>query len=99
MEDKFTALMSFPCSGAQFLRKLIEKVSGIATGSDLDLNINLPAQATGSVGELIAGNNRVWVTNTHHPLKFGNPVKWTANRRIVLVRNPIEVIPRLAYFW
>jgi len=52
---------------------------------------------TGMAGEQTAGDNTVWVTKTHHALEFPFVTKFTANRQICIVRNPIDLIPSFLY--
>lgn len=63
------AFVSFPRSGNSFLRKIIEKITGVFTGSDVPMKDCLPLQQQGLLGEETFGDNSVWITKTHYPLK------------------------------
>ena len=97
MKGSVVALMSFPRSGNTFLRRFIELCTGIWTGSDMNVKHTLAGQLLGMAGEQVVGDNTVWVTKTHHALPSPLVTKFTANRQICIVRNPIDVIPSMLY--
>jgi len=50
----------------------------------------------GNKGEQII-DDRIWVAKSHSPLGFGTEEKeWRSAKAIVVVRNPIDVIPSLS---
>jgi len=97
MKGNVVALMSYPRSGNTFLRQFLERCTGIWTGSDMNLKHILPNQVMGMAGEQVVGDNTVWVTKTHHALESPLATKFTANRQICIVRNPIDVFPSFLY--
>jgi hypothetical protein len=88
----FTLLASYPRSGNSLARTLLERMTGIVTGSDTRPDRNLSrelAEQHNLVGEGIVQN--VAVVKTHWPERQGSkPV--TARRAIVLARNPYDSI-------
>ena len=68
-------LTSYPRSGNSFVRKVLEEMTGIVTGSDSRPNRPLPAQLLeyGYRGEGITDNS-VWIVKSHYPERTGtNP--------------------------
>ena len=66
MSGNKIALCSFPRSGNSLTRKLLEQITGVATGCESKSDLLL--QMVGLVGESHHGNDMVWVTKTHHPI-------------------------------
>lgn len=60
------AFSSFPRTGNSFLRKIIEQITGVFTGSDMPIAMTLPFQQQGLLGEETYDNS-VWITKTHYP--------------------------------
>jgi hypothetical protein len=89
------AFSSLPGSGELTLRNLIEKVTGISTGSSISLNTSTILQCRGQKGEAIT-DDRVWIVKTHHPAKNAQSLTFEAKKMICLVRNPLHVIENFA---
>ena len=54
-------------------------------------------QQMGMVGEeTVTDSNLTWITKTHWPMKGGGFEKFHAQKMIVIVRNPIDVIVSFA---
>jgi hypothetical protein len=85
-------LASYPRSGNTLLRGYLEKILGIATGSDSNLDSKLIKQLfdDGFVGEGLA-DNRVQIVKSHYPERYA-PTRVAASRAILLVRNPLDCI-------
>ena len=87
-------LTSFPRSGNSMLRRLVENVTGVETGSNMPAVINAVLPIIGMKGESYFDNS-VWIVKTHYPTtKFpdkNNPFR--ANKTFMVVRNPYDVIP------
>ena len=85
-------LMSYPRSGNSYLRQLLEKATGIVTGSDSRSNRTLAASLIrcGFNGEGVVDSS-VWVVKSHYPERMGY-VKCRGQRVILLVRNPFDAI-------
>ena len=50
------------------LRKLLETVTGVHTGSDMPIDLTIHAQTMGLIGEeTVCDDNLVWITKTHYP--------------------------------
>ena len=62
------ALCCYPRSGCSLLRKYIEEISNIITGSDSNIEDHLVASLinNGMVGETIT-SQKVWMVKTHYP--------------------------------
>ena len=45
---------------------------------------------------ITSDTNRVWITKTHYPLARPDCTPFSANKMVVLARNPIDVIPSMA---
>ena len=88
-------MASYPRSGNTLLRAYLEKIMGLATGSDGDITRKLIKQLMdkGFVGEGLAGK-RVQIVKTHFPERFG-PNQFHTDRAILLVRNPLDAISSL----
>ena len=84
-----TAYQSMARSGNTFLRKYLELITGVPTGSDMTLKYAMPLQLVGCIGEAVA-DDTCWVVKTHDPMR-----PWTTdfstNKIIVCVRNPFDV--------
>lgn len=50
----------------------------------------------GLLGEEHFGDDLVWLTKTHFPLKKSSSSRFQADKIVCLVRNPIDVIPSAA---
>ena len=83
------ALASWPRSGNTFLRKYIELLSGTQTGSDNGLHFNVNFQMLGAKGEEIVDDS-IWVVKTHYPWITPSNLTFSANRTLVVVRNPLD---------
>ena len=88
-------MSSYPRSGNTLLRATLEKIMGIATGSDCNIGLKLNAElmTLGLAGEGLA-DRRVWVVKTHYPERYG-AAKFGAERCIMLVRSPLDCMTSL----
>lgn len=89
-----TLLVSYPRSGNTLMRTLLERVTGIVTGSDTRPDRSLSkelAEKHGMVGEGITQASKVVFVKTHWPERTGNQV-YEGKRAILLVRNPYDAI-------
>lgn len=93
-KNKFekVALACYQRSGSSLLRKYIENITGILTGSDGDLLSETDKQLkdAGLAGESVLGS-RVWIANTNFPEDIG-VARTMINKCILLVRNPCDAI-------
>lgn len=85
------AFASFPRSGNSFLRKYFEMLTGITTGADNTLHINIPLQMMGMKGEDIVDGS-VWVVKTHSPWCMADAPLFFSNKNIIIVRNPLDIV-------
>ena len=73
------------------LRKLLENITGVATGSEDPTKMYLASslQYYGFKGQQIL-TDKVWITKTHHPF-FPWP-QFRSNAVMIAVRDPLDVI-------
>lgn len=69
MEGNRVALASFPRSGNSFLRRFLEQITGVTTGGG-DYAIDIPLLCNGLTGEGHSADDSIWVSKSHHPLRF-----------------------------
>lgn len=89
-----TLLVSYPRSGNTLVRTLLERTTGIVTGSDTRPDRGLSrelAEQHSLVGEGISQPNLVSFVKTHWPERTGN-AQYTGKRAVLLVRNPFDAI-------
>ena len=88
-------LASYSRSGNTLLRKYLQDITGVITGSDVDVRRGLCSYLVdkGMKGEGKI-NNRVWIIKTHFPESDGYK-KFLANKCVLLVRNPMDSIMSL----
>lgn len=87
-------LTSYPRSGNTLMRTLLEKITGIVTGSDTRPDRTLSralAQTHNLVGEGVVAQSSVSIVKTHFPERTGYQA-YQANCAVVLVRNPFDAI-------
>jgi len=88
---------SYPRCGNSFLRKYLQNITGIATGSDMSLEFAVDLQLGDFKGEEITDCS-VWVKKSHDPKpNLGNKVH-KANKILCCVRNPYDCITSLMHF-
>jgi len=85
------AFASFPRAGNTFLRKCCELLTGIITGADNTLHVNIHLQLQGCRGEDIV-DDTVWVVKTHSPWIMPEAPLFKCNKVISVVRNPLDVV-------
>ena len=80
------------------MRRYLEQITGVVTGADMNVEETLPEILWGLLGQqTVSDSNLVWVTKTHYPLNvFQNEEVFNAQKMIVIVRNPIDIIPSVA---
>ena len=85
--------ISFPRSGNTFFRKFFETITNITDGqyAKNEMIPILALQLTGLKGQGVA-DNRVWLVGTHTPEVYPPSLEFDANRGILCVRNPLDVI-------
>lgn len=83
---------SYPRSGNTFLRKYLENITGIATGSDqlMKFTLNVSLQYQGFKGEGIV-KDRCWINKTHFPFRTPLDCEYDTQMVILAVRNPLDV--------
>jgi hypothetical protein len=73
------------------LRKYLENLTGVATGSDQNMffQMNLALQFCGFKGEGII-DDRIWISKSHFPITFPFEMPYKTQLVICCVRNPID---------
>ncbi|CAI2367750.1 unnamed protein product [Moneuplotes crassus] len=87
------AMPSYQSSGSTLLRKYIENITCILTGSDGDTHSKLDRQLKEEsklLGEGILGT-KVWIAQTNFPEEIG-VARLFINKAIVVTRNPCDAI-------
>jgi len=90
------AFASLMRSGNTFYRRLFEEVTGVASGSNIELmsSPQLGFFAQGFHGESIY-NDRCFMLKTHFPYVYPFTQPVGISKAIVLVRSPLDVIVSL----
>lgn len=68
------AFQSMPRCGNSFLRRILETITGVYTGSDMNIDLTTQLLFGGRLAgeETVSDDNLVWVTKTHWPM--GSPL-------------------------
>merc|ERR1711991_248340 len=87
-----TCLVSYPRSGNSFVRRKLEEVTGIITGSDSRPNRTLSKALLrcGFIGEGICDDS-VFIVKSHFPERLGYRI-FSSHKIVLLVRNPFAAI-------
>ena len=88
---------TWPRSGNTFLRKYIEMISGVPSGSDLHIMMPLNMQLMGLVGEQ-ACDDTVWIVKSHHPQRWRS-IDFPINKYLICVRNPFDTLASQVTFY
>ena len=83
------ALASFPRSGNTFMRKYFDLLTGVHTGADNTMQVNVMLQMVGMAGEDTV-DDKCWVIKTHSPWCMPYAPPFTANKMVIIVRNPLD---------
>lgn len=86
------AYTSYPRSGNTFLRKYLENITGVATGSDqwFKMNLNVALQVAGFKGEGHV-TDTCWINKSHFPYRGVMDKPYQSEVILVAVRNPLDV--------
>lgn len=82
---------SYPRMGQSFLRTYLQKITGIATGSEMSLSKTIDQQLNGFIAEEIVDAS-VWIKKSHWPIAFNGFQIQFGNKILVCVRNPFDTI-------
>jgi len=91
-----TGFMTFPRSGNTFLRKYLELITGVVTGSDMPIENPMPLQMAGLLGEGVVDDS-CWIVKTHYPIPTTEQA-FNCNKIIICVRNPFDIIVSKTHF-
>lgn len=81
---------TFPRSGNSYLRKCLEVITGVTSGSDMHLSMSLEVLVGwGMLGDQIY-DDHVWVSKSHWPMPCPFVQKHFRNQLIAVVRNPLD---------
>lgn len=89
---------TFPRSGNSFLRKLLQLVTSLTTGSDIPVEFNIDMQMNSNKGEGICDSS-VWVYKSHDPMWMPDGLMQKANKVICCVRNPYDTMASMYTFY
>ena len=93
MEGEKVSYSTYQRSGNTFLRKYIELISGIPTGSEMYPYQVFPLYMHGLIGEYTVDDS-VWIVKSHDPI--GDLIQnFHCNKMIVTFRNPFDSIVSL----
>eukprot|EP00355_Strombidium_rassoulzadegani_P008772 CAMPEP_0168619674 /NCGR_PEP_ID=MMETSP0449_2-20121227/6729_1 /TAXON_ID=1082188 /ORGANISM="Strombidium rassoulzadegani, Strain ras09" /LENGTH=471 /DNA_ID=CAMNT_0008660627 /DNA_START=111 /DNA_END=1526 /DNA_ORIENTATION=- len=90
IQGERVSYLTYTRSGNTFLRKYMELITGVITGSEFTTRIPFPLQLQGLVGEFVVDDN-VFVIKSHFPLRF-NSNNYSVNKILSCIRNPFNVI-------
>lgn len=95
VDQETCILASYPRSGNTLLRAYLEKMMGLVTGSDCDIEkkLNKELMTMGLQGEGLV-DKRVLVVKTHYPERYGK-TKFYSEKCILEVRNPLDAVTSL----
>ena len=82
---------TYPRVGNSFLRKYLQMITGIATGSDMTIEFNQDMQLNMNKAEEITDSS-VWIYKSHDPYFVPFHQKAKANKLICCSRNPYDTI-------
>jgi Sulfotransferase domain len=88
-------LLSYPRSGNTLLRTLLERTTGIVTGSDTRPDRTLSkalAETHNLVGEGVTQQSKTCFVKTHWPERSGCRILTAPRSAILLIRNPYDAI-------
>ena len=88
-EQERVVLATFGRSGNTFFRNLLEKLTGLMTGSTQNPLAHFAFEEMGLLGEGLH-DRRCWVIKTHYPQQVEMKKKFLSERGIVIVRNPLD---------
>jgi hypothetical protein len=90
-----TLLVSYPRSGNSLARSLLERATGIVTGSDTRPDFELSVELSlrhGMVGEGVTASTHVAFLKSHWPERAGMRPVPDCRRAVLLARNPYDAI-------
>jgi hypothetical protein len=96
--DETIVLASYSRCGNTLLRTYLEKIMGLITGSDCDMDrpLNLDLFNKGLCGEGLV-DKRFWVVKTHYPERWTRTTYY-AEKCILCIRNPLYTLESLFNF-
>ena len=89
---------SYSRCGNSFLRKYLEKITGIATGSDMVLEYSGDCLQMPYFKAEEITDPTVWVYKSHNPQILPNSKLAKCNKVICTVRNPYDIIVSWLHF-
>jgi hypothetical protein len=82
---------TYPRCGNSFLRKYLQLITGVATGSDMAVEMNTDFQLTEFMAEEIT-DSTVWIKKSHDPKTKPMDITHYCNKILCCVRNPFDTI-------
>lgn len=88
---------SYPRMGQTFLRTYFEKITGVATGCEMWLEMTQDQQMFPFMGEEVTDAS-VWIKKSHWPMKIPGNVITIGNKFLICTRNPYDTIRSFFHF-
>lgn len=88
---------TFPRCGNSFFRKYFQLITGLATGSDMSLELNVDMQMNMNKAEEITDDS-VWLFKIHDPMPGRNACLTKCNKVLCCVRNPYDTLASMFIF-
>lgn len=96
-ENNAVVYTSYPRMGQSFLRQYLQKITGVATGCEMNLDFNLDQQLSAFKGEEVTDDS-VWIKKSHWPMVIpGNNICY-GNKVLICVRNPYDQLVSHMHF-
>jgi hypothetical protein len=94
IDDNQIGIFSYYRAGNTFIRKYLESLTGISTTSNMGLlnTMVFNLQYIGFKGEQLSETKRGWCVKSHYPFVYVNEKNLKANKALVVVRNPIDIV-------
>ena len=94
IEQQSIVYTTFPRSGNTMLRKYLETITGVATGSDCNIKFgaSMALQFCDFKAEGIC-DERVWIKKSHYPLFAPFTPAFQADYALICTRNPLDIAP------
>jgi len=96
-EGEVVSYCSYPRCGNSFLRKYLQNITGVATGSDMALEFCADLQHSDFKGEEVTDAS-VWIKKSHDPKWNLNNKTNLCNKAVVCVRHSYDCMSSLMHF-
>ena len=94
--EKRVGFTSYPRSGNSFLRRYLEQLTGVTSGSVIHMHSATSLQIMGLKGEGHSTDDNCWIVKSHHPFDIKLSEQNTVSKTFICVRHPLDVFPSYA---